>query len=126
MRHLILLTLIATSVLAEPVVLTKGQLAPFDGVLFTRPEELSIRYKLIERDTFKDLLDTTYPAMILRLKDNEKLALEETNLWRTQSAALAKQNIEYRDKAYRNSLLWFGGGILTTVLITFAVNKVSK
>lgn len=122
-----LIFLISSSlVLGESAVpLNLGDKAPFEGVLFTTPKAQELKNTLIERDSLKIInysLNTSINLQtdILTHKDNQiKLIMD-------QNDNLAKEVYSERSLNSWEKFLWFGVGVLSSVLILYGVKEAAK
>lgn len=116
----------STSVKAEEaIVLNKGDIAPFAGILMDNNKANNIRLQLTNLD-FHKALNSSYEKSIKIYKDNEIYYSNKTNI-------LFKQNNELMDQIRTNASLnkwenmaWFGLGILVTVAGGLLVRQAAK
>ena len=128
-----LLSQIAFADCAQPVTyLIAGTAAPCTGYLHTAAQQeediqLSQKYKLTDQEL-------TYTKQASDLKDKQIVDLtgayndsqKQVDLWKTEAQSQATQNQQLLKDQTTNHLLWFGGGVLATILLTFAIGKAIK
>jgi len=93
----------------DSVSISRGQPAPFSGILFTDEKAANIRNDLLEGDKNKLLLETE-KHRTERLLTIGKMKDEEIELYRAQNQRLLKVN----DRSDTVNMLWFGLGVLAT------------
>lgn len=105
----------------DPSYLTKGEAAPFSGLLFSERKANGIRKDLLELDKQRLLLETEKHRterlnQIISLKD------EEIELYHTQNQRLLKSN----DKSDNLQYIWFGLGVLATGLAVYGAGSLAR
>lgn len=103
------------SVLAESVVVTKGQEAPFTGILMDEETARANKKELLELDALR--------ASVPLYKENLAISEAQVESWR-KSSLEAHQELIRRDKwdSVENGL-YFGAGAVIVILLSFAVKK---
>ena len=99
--------------------------APYPGYLFTVPKTEETRQKLIDLDTFKALNESLQKSLDLN-KTNLQLVEDKNVLLLNQNDSLAKKLYNEREMSDWTKALWFGAGVLATILITYGVKKINQ
>lgn len=125
LTFLIIISLVSSSFAQESVPLVKGQSAPFDGVLLSKPKAEEVRVGLIERDQFKVFNEA--------LQSNIKIQKTIIDNQKGQVDSLLKQNqklVKQFDRANSVSnferTMWFGLGIVATGLAVYGAGQIGK
>lgn len=120
MKKIILaLALFSYVAVADPVItLPKGTPSPYDGVLFSKQDELALRTKVNDAD---------YNAKdnALLKQENEELN-QRVQLWMGQSKDLSEQVVKIGHDTVWEKGLWFLGGALITTGLFFAAKQATK
>lgn len=126
MKRLTLLSLLlVTNVYADPVLLKKGDIAPFEGFLFSRELEASNRLRLLDADLYKQL-DISNQKIIQYHVQEKDILKQQADLYRNHADNMAKQLVKAEDRSFwRNTLFFITGAVLTTA-ITFGVRQATK
>jgi len=105
----------------DSVSISRGQPAPFSGILFTDEKAADIRNDLLEGDKNKLLLETE-KHRTERLLTIGKMKDEEIELYRTQNQRLLKTN----DRSDTVNMLWFGLGIVVTGMAVYGAGSLAR
>lgn len=105
----------------DSVFISKGESAPYSGILFTETKAGAIRKELLEGDKTKLLLETEKHrserlGQIVQLKD------EEIELYQTQNNRLLKA----KDRSDTMNYIWFGLGVLATGMAVYGAGALSR
>jgi hypothetical protein len=105
----------------DPVYLSSGERAPFNGILFSESKAQSIRSELLESDKTKLLLETEKNRTI-RLGQIIELKDEEIELYHKQNQRLNKIN----DRSDTLNYIWFGLGVLATGAAVYGAGALAR
>jgi hypothetical protein len=115
---LIIASLTINSFAQDSVPIAKGTVAPFSGILLSKPKAEQVRIELIERDQFKLFNET--------LLQNSELQNKIINNQKDQVEILLKQNDKLlkRNDSLNNTerYLIFGLGVLSTGLAVYGAS----
>jgi hypothetical protein len=117
---------------ANSVPVTKGEPAPFDGVELNNQAAEDNNIKLQQGDLANQEINDLNNAMgfkdkqITDLTNAYNLSEQKSDLFSKEAlAANAQLETEHKDQTL-NNLLYFGGGVIATILLTFAVSSAIK
>src|SRR5574343_1303427 len=117
----IFLFLITFNCMAQNVVtVKKGDVVPFDGVLFTKEKELQIRQDILE----KEALDKKVKLLeeLGKVQEEEiDLANKRINNYRKQITEYADREVRTESREFWKSALYFTAGALITGAIGYGV-----
>lgn len=114
-------SIIGNSYGEDTVFISKGQPAPYSGILFTEEKAGDVRKELLESEKTKLILETernrtTRLGQIIELKD------EEIELYQKQNTRLLKAN----DRSDTMQYIWFGLGVLATGMAVYGAGALSR
>ncbi len=113
MRKLLLILLLSNVALAaDPI--TKGDKAPYDGVIFKHDEAVTLKKDLIDLDMLNKQRDI--------YKQNEAIMSSQVDLWRNQALNLSKELTKEKHSFWSNTAFFFLGAAATTVIV-FGVRR---
>lgn len=124
---LTLVSLISNLAFADSSVsfIKKGDVATYDGYLFTIPKAEELRNITIERNSFKLLNESLNKSV--ELQDNLiKLDEQKVNKLLEQNDKLAVSLNDARTTSEWTKLLWFFTGIAVTGVAFYGVNRLAK
>lgn len=110
----------------KPVVpLKQGDTAPFDGLLFTEQKAEAIRIELLDKDAcFKDK-DSLNKEIDL-YKTNISFKDQQVDMLLKQNQVLIQTNNTQEAKDEIKKYVYFGSGVLLTILSIYAAKKTSQ
>lgn len=108
----------------DSIVLEKGQSAPFSGVLLSNETANTIRYQLIERDTFEKL-NLSYERSLTLMKGNESLKDEQIKLLMDSNITLSRE-LTSRSGGTWERIAWFALGVLATSVAVYGTKKITN
>lgn len=110
----------------KPVVPVKqGETVPFDGLLFSEQKAESTRLELLDKDAcFKDK-DSLNKEIDL-YKSNISFKDQQVNMLLNQNKVLIEVNNTQEVKDEIKKYVYFGSGILITILSVYASSKITK
>lgn len=97
---------------ADPI--SKGDKAPYDGVIFNHKEAIDLKRDLIDLDTLKKQQEI--------YKENQKIMDNQVKLWRDQSLGLSKELVKEKN-SFWGSMGYFFLGVGASTLIVFGVRR---
>jgi len=123
---LILFSIVITFVLLYPQarasevkVLKKGESAPFDGVLFTKEMEKSIRMDI---QLSEKKVETLNKLNELNEKEIEILS-KRLEIHQNKNREFADREVEYENSTFWKHTLYFISGALITGLISYGIHR---
>jgi len=124
---LALILMFSFNVLAEGPVkyVLKGEPAEYNGYLFTPEKEKEVRFKLIDGELNKELLEINTKKLNL-VEAQYKLANDQSLMWQTESNRLAKELVRKDRLDFWENLMYFGLGVLVTVAAGYTVNRIQR
>ena len=105
--------------------LEKGDISPFQGVLFSTDDANKIRVELLERDTFL-FLNESYKRSLDLTDKNMKLKDEQLDLVMNRNLDLTKALNSQKDMNNWERALWFGLGIAVSTLTLYGLKNATK
>ena len=121
----VILLLIPSLSLADVQFIEKDKVAPFDGFLFPPEKANEVKVKVIERDNYKALSESYEKSLNLQ-KQNYDYQAEKIKLYMDQNDNLAKNLYAERNVSDWTKVMWFGVGVLATVLTLYGVKQATK
>jgi|688.fasta_scaffold00313_51 hypothetical protein len=116
----------STNIRAEEViVLNKGDIAPFAGILMDNNKANDVRLKLTELD-FQKSLNSSYEKSIKLYKDNEIYYVEKTNTLLSQNKDLINTMRASESLNKWENMAWFGLGIIVTIAGGLLVRQAAR
>lgn len=107
------------------VVLKKGDVVPFDGVLFSKEREKQLRLAVEERDYYQKSTLQLKDLGVLNQKEIDVLASRVEN-YQKQSVILADRVVASENSGFVQNFLYFGLGVLATGLSSYVILKTHK
>jgi len=118
-----LYTSTALATCSKPVTyLTKGSETPCTGFLFSPEAEGKVRLSDLDLSLQKDM-GVLREQQLNLLKEDNKLLLDQKNLWRTRAEDSTKKLIDSEGNKIWSMFLYFAAGAAVTTLITYGVNQ---
>lgn len=118
--------LINYQIKAEPSVpLKKGVPAPFSGVLLNNDKANEIKQKLIEKDRL-ELLNKSFELSIDLYKQDSVICEKRHNACMKEANSLSTDLQIARQTSDLTKVLWFGGGVLATILVIYGVKEATR
>ena len=123
----LLLASITFNVLADPqaVDIKQGVSAPFTGILINPELDAKVKADLQAYDTLK-LIDASNKRIIDALKAEVDINTDLAAKWRKEAEVQAKARESANRYQFWKSAGFFTGGTVVTILLAFAVNRVTK
>lgn len=119
--HLLIFLIIESSYAQNAIDITKGQPAPYSGVLLSKEKAESIKNELIEKDKLKEI-NESYKRTVNLYKENEQYFNEQIKFLRNENNELNKKaNFTDIEK-----IGWFTLGIILTGFTFKGIQSVSK
>jgi hypothetical protein len=103
---LLTISLISHSLLADPTILTKGQAAPYDGLLFSQEKASEVKNQLLEIPSFKKSIEL--------YQKNEELYQKKIDTLTVANDKLATTLYDVKDVNIWERVLWFSLGVIAT------------
>lgn len=110
------------NVSADPILLQKGNSAPYDGLLFSEQKANDLRKELLDKDYLKLQNDSLNRSLEL-YKQNESIYKEQKELLLEQNDRLAKSLYEERRVTNWERVGFFVLGIAATGLAFYGVSQ---
>lgn len=104
------------------VLLEQNALSPFRGILLPIDTAQKLRIELLEKDKYKELSESLERSNSI-LNANIGLLEQSNKTLLEQNDTLAKELHSAQSVSTVQKLLYFGGGIVLTVLIGFTVKQ---
>ena len=122
---LIILSILLPTAYGDDVTyLDKGTPAPYDGFLLTVPKAKEYRLITIERDNYK-LVNESLNNTILSLQNINKYEEEKNGILLKQNDNLAQTAYNSQRMSDLEKVLWFGGGVIATILVLYGVQHLA-
>lgn len=102
--------------------LTEGSQTPCTGFLFTPEKEAEVRAANLDLGLQRDI-NAIQEKQLGLLKEDNKLLLDQSHLWRTRAEDSTKKLMESRNTDTWRMFLYFSLGVAATTLITYGVNQ---
>jgi hypothetical protein len=120
MKLIVSLLLISNFCLAQDVkVVKKGEVVPFDGVLFTKELEKDIREDVIKLKKRNEIL-----TKINEVNEKEiDIVTKRLSLYQSKSKELADREVQAERDQFIKNALYFLSGALITGLISYGVTQ---
>lgn len=109
----------------DSVLLQKGVIAPFEGVLFSVEDAGKLRVELLEKETYQ-LLNESYKKSFNLVEASNKLKDEQFDLVMKRNLDLTKALNSQKDMNDWEKFMWFGLGILTSTLTVYGIKNATK
>lgn len=124
-KLLIILTILSNLCIADELVvpITKGDPAPYSGVLFPVSKAREMEKTSIERNNLK-LINESYQRSHEIDAKTEELLNKKIDIVTQQNNVLNDQVYKYRESSNWNNLLWFSLGIFATGAAIWGVSRV--
>jgi len=104
---------------------TKGEVVPFDGVIFNNTNANVLRVRLLERDTYLQL-NSSYEESFKLTAENFKLKDEQIKLLGDNNLRLTKELRSEREIGTWERLGWFTLGVIATSSAVYGVKKITN
>lgn len=125
MKYL-LIFLLSINCFAEDIsYLKKGEVAPFDGVLFSKEKELQLRQLKYD----KDATQTQNKIMQQIIDQQEKeinIQSKRIEVYQNQANVLAKDITDYKTNRFWQNTVYFIAGVAITGLVTYGVLQTTR
>lgn len=123
MKYILILFLSTSLAFGQDVkVLSKGTPAPFDGVLFSKEMEKSIRQIDLDNAYLKQQNASLNRLNDLSNQENDILSKRYENM-ALKANQLAEQQVKAENASFWKNALYFVGGALITGVISYGVVK---
>lgn len=123
---LLLCSIFSQSVSAQDTALVrKGDLVPFDGILFSEKKANEVRYQLIKLDNLEKI-NESYDKTIVLYKKNEDYKNEQLSVLLQRNDDLAKSLQSSQTTSNWERILWFTLGVVATTGAVYGAGKVLK
>lgn len=99
----------------DAVSLSKGQSAPFDGILMTTDRAQSARKAELDLPQYKLLNDSLSHSLDLE-KDNNSFLTQKVGILTNDNQLLSTSLEKERSTNELTKILWFAGGVILTAL----------
>jgi hypothetical protein len=120
MKYLLLLLITFNAFSQEVVTVKKGDVVPFDGVLFTKERELQIRKEVLEKDFLvkKNLL----LEELGKLQQTEiDIANKRVDVYQKRTQEMADREVRQENTDFWKSAFYFTAGALIVGIIGYGV-----
>lgn len=125
MTCLLLMIFLTKSNATDSIVLKKGEVAPYDGLLLTQEKATDTKNKLIEREDLL-LINQSLNKSIELYKKNEDLYTIKVEKLTEQNTKLATSLYETREFTPLERAFYFGLGVVATSLAFYGAYQLAK
>jgi hypothetical protein len=105
--------------------LSKGQAAPFDGLLLSNDKAKTIKQELLDKDQL-DAINASLNKSLDLYKSNEQIYTDKVNILSSQNTDLAKSLNDARTTSNWEKALWFSIGFLVPMAAFYGIRSTTK
>lgn len=120
MKYLLLLTLSFNCLAQDVVTVKKGDIVPFDGVLFTKERELAIRKDILEKDYLEKKVNLLSELGKVQQEELD-LSNKRVELYRSKAIEMADREVRSETKDFWQNALYFTAGAVLTGALGYGV-----
>lgn len=123
---IIALLIISQPALADTAInISKGQPAPYDGVLMDKEKAEKIRDELIEKDALVKINESLNKSVILH-RSNEDILTNQNKMLLNQNIEVTKALNESRETSTLTKIGYFLGGVIITGAAVYGASRLVK
>lgn len=120
MKYLLIL-LVSFNTLAQDVItVKKGDIVPFDGVLFTKEKEMQVRKEVLEKD-FLQKKNSLLEELGKVQTDQLEIANKRVDLYQKRVQEMADREVRSENREFLRSALYFTAGAILTGVLGYGV-----
>lgn len=120
MKYLLLLLISFNAFSQQVVTVKKGDIVPFDGVLFTKEKELEVRKEVLEKD-FLLKKNTLLEELGKIQKDELDIANKRVEVYQKRTQEMADREVRQENTDFWKSAFYFTAGALIVGIIGYGV-----
>lgn len=125
MKYLILFLLSFNLLAQDIVVLKKGDVVPFDGVLFSKEKELQLRQLTLDKQALEKQNETLNKLFEFQQKEIE-ITTARIILHQEQNNILADKVVRQQENTFWQNVAYFGLGVVITGVVSYGAFQIYK